>query len=108
MRENDKLLINNVRMNASITSSAFDLVHKYVYCIQAVWTGAGVDGTFKLQASNDNSNWEDIASSATVAAGAGSYMWNVNAVGYRYVKVVFTKAGASDGYVSVTINVKGA
>lgn len=85
------------------------------------------NGTLKLQASNDpetndtqyNStnlppaqgpvNWVDILDSTFTVSAAGEVMWNVDAVGYNYVRVVFTDAsgGSSTATMNIIFNGKG-
>ncbi len=81
------------------------------------------NGTLKLQASNDPetndtmpggvpqpqpTNWADIQNSTFVAV-TGTNMWNVRAVGYNYVRVVYTdlSSGSSTATMTIIINGKG-
>lgn len=110
-------------MNKNITSKAMQLQNGMFYNIQIVYTGTPT-GTFKLQASSDNSatmtaagqfpytpvNWTDVLNSSQVVVNAGSTMWNVEWASYNFIRVVYTdgSSGASTAVITVsTMNVKG-
>lgn len=44
-------------LNSNANSSVEDLSQDVGFSAQVSFTGASLNGTFKLQASNDNSNW---------------------------------------------------
>lgn len=91
-----------------------------LYSIAAIITGTP-NGTLKLQASNDPetndtqpstnvpTNWADIANSSFTVTTAGETMWNIQDVGYNYVRVVYTDAsgGTSTATMSIVYNGKG-
>ena len=63
--------------------------HIWGYSIQFIWTAAGVDGTGKLQASNDESNWDDITgTSFAIGSGSNSKLFNCPDICYKYVRSV--------------------
>lgn len=110
-------------MNKNITSKAMQLQNGMFYNIQIVYTGTPT-GTFKLQASSDNSatmtaagqfpytpvNWTDVLNSSQAVVNAGSTMWNVEWASYNFIRVVYTdgSSGASTAVITVsTMNVKG-
>lgn len=110
-------------MNSNINSKAMQLQNSMFYNIQLVFTGTPT-GTFKLQASSDNSatmtaagqfpyqpiNWTDVLNSPQVVSAAGTLMWNVEWASYNFVRVVYTdgSGGTSTAVMTVsTMNVKG-
>lgn len=110
-------------MNKNITSKVMQLQNGMFYNIQIVYTGTPT-GTFKLQASSDNSatmtaagqfpytpvNWTDVLNSSQAVVNAGSTMWNVEWASYNFIRVVYTdgSSGASTAVITVsTMNVKG-
>ncbi len=116
----DNLIVDGSMTGTSvINSDSFWVGHAFGYCVQARWTGTP-NGTIKLQVSIDGveptvgnsneptiSNWEDLAdSSYSITGSAGSYMWNVNEVNYRWVRVVYTNS-SSTGTLNVEYSTKG-
>ncbi len=105
---------------ATINSAAIPVDQLWGFAIQAEWTGTPT-GTIKLQASCDApigtnqtssgtstvTNWTDITdSSYSITGSAGNYMWNVQAAGYRFVRLTYTNA-SSTGSLSATMSTKG-
>lgn len=120
---NKQIIPAGTVMNATINSLAMQLQNSMFYNIQIVYTGTPT-GTFKLQASSDNSatmtaagqtpysptNWTDVLDSSQAVSAAGSIMWNVEWASYNFVRVVYTdgSGGASTAVITVaTMNVKG-
>jgi len=105
-------------MNTTINSTPIQVYNCFVYAIQIVFTGTPTGG-FKLQSSNDPAfssqpgypaNWTDIANSTFTVSAAGNVEWNVEQVGYNWVRVVYTDSsgGTSTAVVSsATFNGKG-
>lgn len=110
-------------LNTTVTSTPMVLQNTLGYNIQVFFTGTPT-GTFKLQASSDNSatqtaanqmpsaslKWTDVASSSQAVVAAGNVMWNVMWANYNYVQVVYTdgSSGASTATItSATFNAKG-
>ena len=89
--------------------------------IQANWTGIPT-GTFKIQISNDivdeNTarnqdpasnvvNWSDYTGSDTQVVGvAGNWLWMDKNVGYRWIRLVYTRISGS-GFMTAIFNGKG-
>lgn len=107
-------------LGATLNSSTIDMNQYFGGSIQAVWTGASVDGTFKLQISNDIVrvtpstgdvgteivNWTDYTGSSTTAAGAGDFMWNMVYSNFRWVRLVFTRTSGT-GTLNAIFSGKG-
>lgn len=83
-----------------------------------VTSAAALNGTFKLQASNnamreDQVNeadstavWVDIPGSTQTATADGGYFWNVDAAFYRWFRIVWTRT-AGTGNVALYYSGKG-
>lgn len=86
-------------LNASANSTSVEnLEQDYGFCLQIGFTGSALNGTFKLQASNDSSTWTDVPSSSqsvTALTGASSAMWNIDGAYYNYVRLVWTYTSGS-------------
>lgn len=126
MRTFNKQISKAVALNANSSSPYVPLKNIYTYAMSAIITGTPT-GTIKLQASNDpetndtqtNStglppsvsptNWADIDGSLFTVTASGEVMWNVNAVGYNYVRVVYTdtSSGSSTATMNIIANMKG-
>lgn len=123
----------NQHLNVNSNSPYIQVKNIYIYALAAVITGTP-NGTLKLQASNDPAtnetqvnqptvpgqpptnppskapvNWVDITDSTFTVTTAGETMWNVRAVGYNFVRVVYTDAssGTSTATMNITMNGKG-
>jgi len=95
-------------MSADIELPAVWLGHIANFSIQLFFSG-GVNGTWKLQASNDVGivnqgsnyvpssvvNWTDIADSSQAITSAGDIMWQFENAGFNWVRAVYSNnAGA--------------
>jgi hypothetical protein len=101
---------------ATVNGSGVDL-QGYEAAEAIVHFGAYTDGTHtpKLQESDDNSTWSDVAagdqlgSFSAVSSGGGAN--TIQAVGYkgakRYIRVVLTLAGTTTGAGSEALVVRG-
>lgn len=126
MRTFTKQISTAVVLNANRNSPYTTLKNIYTYAMAAIITGTP-NGSIKLQASNDPetndtqtnttglppavgpTNWADIDGSNFTVTTAQEVMWNVNAVGYNYVRVVYTDAsgGTSTATMTIIVNCKG-
>lgn len=126
MRTVNKQLSTSQPLNVSSNSQYQPLKSIYTYSIAAIITGTPT-GSIKLQASNDPetndtqvnstglapsvapSHWADITDSTFAVAASGEVMWNVNAVGYNYVRVSYTdtSGGSSTATATIIFNGKG-
>jgi len=108
-------------LSASFNSNPMFVGDRTAYAIQAVWTGSGALGTFKLQVSNDPTqpqgqagasqvtHWSDYTDSALAVTGAGDHMFDIWATEVEWVRLVWTPAStASTGTLTVcNLNGKG-
>lgn len=110
-------LLGATSMGASVNSRGKEMSDVWVASIQAFWTGGSADGTLKLQTSDDNVpvgtganqsaqvvNWTDYTGSSTVVAGAGDFTWRLEAIGDKWIRVVYTR---TSGTGTLTINFMG-
>jgi hypothetical protein len=118
------ILAPNLLMNTNLTSLAVNCVNTYTYGIQVFFTGTPT-GTFKLQCSMDPAvaaealpqasvfqpvNWTDIPQSSFAVTSAGNEVWNIQDIGYNWVRLVYTDSsgGTSTARLTVcTFNSKG-
>ena len=96
-------------LGASFDSASFLVERMSGFALQAIWSdGSSPVGTLKLQASNDDSNWEDITGATfSVSGNSGHSMINVAEVFYTYVRAVYTRSSGS-GNLLFRIQNKGA
>ncbi len=122
MRTINKQIVAAQALNVSSNGDYQPLKNIYTYAMAVIITGTPT-GSVKLQASNDPetndtssngslpvpTNWTDIANSSFNVTTSGETMWNVNAVGYNYVRVVYTdgSSGVSTATMKVIFNGKG-
>lgn len=127
MRTNNRQIATSISMNANYNSPYQQLKNIYTYSIAVNITGSP-NGNLFLQASNDPetndtqtnsgnnlpptvqpSNWVTVANSTFAVTQPGETMWNVNFVGYNYVRVAFTDSsgGTSTATMNIVYNGKG-
>ena len=92
--------------SADVFTGAHTFQQAYGYAVQAVWTGAAITGTIKLQATIDGTNWSDIAGTSNAVSGPGSFLWNVNGAFYDQYRVYFVYTSGS-GTITVLSETKG-
>jgi hypothetical protein len=63
--------------------------------------------SFKWQASNDNSNWSDVAVDSFTWSSAGSTLWDYAEPGYRYLRINYTHPNEGQGGLALTIYLFG-
>lgn len=117
--KNDALPLDGTDMTSNIVSDAIWLGHIANFAIQIVFTGSAPNGSFKLQASNDEpkpgdpssttvTNWTDVADSTQNISAAGDHMYTVENAGYTFVRLVWTDVTSTAGTItSCRFMVKG-
>lgn len=105
MRIISEKLVDAGDMSETSLSGSLAIPHIGMVAVQYVATGAPV-GTLVVQASNDGTNWSDIAGASASISAAGNGMFNFITTAYSYIKVVYTK-GSGTGALSVIANGKG-
>ena len=121
-------LINGttVTLNANANLDAVNVASILFASIQLTVT-ATVNGTFKLQKSDDPANtqaygqyqgaavvptrWSDISGASTAVSAAGTIAFDLSNIGYTWVRVVFTDASGSTSTGQLTVarmTLKGA
>lgn len=108
---NEKIIVS-ADMSANFESEPILLDQIYGFSFQSVFTGSP-NGTFKLQASNDDVklgfdvyNWTDIADSSQAITAAGDITWNFDGCFFKWVKVVYTFSSGT-GSCDITYASKG-
>jgi len=106
------MIPQNTVMNTTLTSVPIPVNNTFSAAVQVVFTGTPT-GTFTLQASNDTVNliapnrpkadfnsapfnpthWSTIANSAQAVTAAGDIMWNLQDIGYQWIRLVYTDTG---------------
>lgn len=107
MREKQVRILTDASMAATVNSIGIDLQQVALGSIQVVWTGTPV-GNFTIEISNDICvvgltdpaenvvNWTTYTGSTQAAGGgSGSFMWNLCEVGYRWVRLKYTKSSST-------------
>lgn len=119
---NNTLISAPVTLDVNWESGAIYLGHIAICAVQLVFTGGTINGSFKLQASNDLGdtsavseanvqeeivNWTDIAGSSVEINAAGDIMYNVEDTAFRWVRVVWTVTSGTGSLTSARFNLKG-
>lgn len=120
MRTANYTLFVNTPMSGNAESEAIILPNIFGYSIQAVFTGSSINGSIKIQVSDDPApqfnpsnevptNWTDIPCSMVTLVEAGDITWNVMDVMYAWYRLVYVdgSSGASNGILSARAQEKG-
>lgn len=97
-RDNSDLVtMSQISTTGTNSTTALDLGLYQSGSIQCVW--AAVTGTqpiYKLQVSNNNSNWDDVSGASTVTVGAaGSGTWMLSPIVSRYARISVATASST-------------
>lgn len=100
-------------MSASLSTNGVDMLSLPFGAIELVWTGTPT-GTFTVDGSIDAvtspsgvTNWFNTGTTVTAPAGsASSTLVNLTTIGYRWIRVSYTRVSGS-GSLAVTIFGKG-
>lgn len=108
-------------LSAAIVSEVTNITLQDNACVQLNVTGAGADGIFTLEASNDYipnqfspysppvnaGTWVTVKDSAVTILGADLVIYDITQLGPPYIRVVWTPNGGSTGSVDAIISSKG-
>lgn len=104
-------MINYVTTSAvsaatNITSGAIDLGDVINCSVYANFSGSDVAGTFKIQISNDGSNYVDLSGASASITSSGDSCINIVDAGYRYIRYDWAYTSGT-GNIKVVFNGKG-
>jgi len=92
--------------NATANSDSIDMMGTSLIAVVLTLAGTSIQGTGKVQASNDGSAWIDIGTTLTISA-AGSFGFNIVDVGYALARVQVISTDADVITFSATATIKG-
>lgn len=116
-------LLLNGDMTTTVHSNGVDVNQLAIGSISAVWTGTPV-GTLSLEVSNDYvsvgsgpnnaqtnqsvnvTTWSDYTNSHQAVSGPGNFTWNLNYLGFRWIRLTYTPASGT-GSITVQFSGKG-
>lgn len=81
--------------NTTINSTPIDITNYIGAGFQVDLTGAGIAGTVKVQASNNGTNWVDVAGASQAIAGPNSYFFNVSLMFHAFLRVQVISTNAN-------------
>lgn len=108
-------------MASNFATDPIYLGHIVNFSIQLVFTGTPT-GNFTLECSNDEGegdrvlnkfsstgvdNWTTVSDSAFAVSAAGDCVWDVQNVGYRWVRVKWTQSAGTGSVTVARCQVKG-
>jgi hypothetical protein len=106
------IIVDSASMAADVTSEGILLDQIYGLSFQCIYSGSPV-GDLILQASCDDvtkpelaTTWTNISGATVAIAAAGSTLFNVDRVYYKFIRVFFDRSSGS-GSLTVTYNGKG-
>lgn len=100
------ILLPSTSMGTTVTTPSYDVTQANTLAIQAIWSGGGVPvGTTSISVSTDNINFTiDQDSVLAVNGNSGSNFYNIQDIGYRYIRLVYTR---TSGTGSLVVNISG-
>jgi hypothetical protein len=101
-----KTLTPTVDSSTDFTSAAVDLGDTTTYSFNAIFSGSNVAGTFKLQVSNDGTNFIDLSGASSTITASGDALLNATDAGYRYVRYDWNYSSGT-GNITVVFVSKG-
>lgn len=115
---NDTLIADTQSISSNFASEAITLAHMTQFAVHLEYTGTGLNGTLKLEASNDSedslptsvSHWVDIPSSSvsvTALTGSAEQLWNIADCGYAWVRLSWTNSSGTGTLTYARICAKG-
>lgn len=97
-------IVDGGDLSGDLASSIMDIRHLYVGAIHLIWTGSPV-GDFTVEASAKkvskssdlaDADFETVADSTQAAGGgAGSHVYNLTDLGYRWLRLKFTSTSGT-------------
>ena len=99
-------IVEDVALTGNYTSPS-QVVQITEGAIQAVWTGADLEGNLKLTISNDDIIYTDYTGSNQAVSGPGDVMWILDVAQYQWFKVVFEYISGTGNLESIKYNSKG-
>lgn len=102
----NQIIINAQSMTSDIISNSININETILSGIQAVWSaGASPIGTLTVQVSNNDIDYTDFGSSLAVAGNSGSDAFNLQELGFGFMRVHYT-AISGTGTLTVSCNRK--
>ena len=98
-----------VAASGILATTAHQIEYSTGYAVQAVYSGASIRAKLSLEASNDGDTFVTIPASTAYIDGSGSYLRNVLASNYEFVRFIYeaSSASASSATVNVVLQSKG-
>lgn len=106
----DAKLLNALSAGSNQTSVGKDVIRFNTASVQAVWSGltGTVDGTVKVQVSNDCTNWTDKSgASVTLSGAAGTDLISIANLTEACLRLVYTKNQITGGTITALLGAKG-
>lgn len=108
MRIFNDTIVDLTSVTASSNSEVVSLDFIYGFSAQIKWTSTTASATIKLQASNDNVSFVDIAGTTqTVNNNNGDLIVNLDNVFYKYFRAAITYTSGTVTTIKVIVNGKG-
>lgn len=98
-------MISAANAGSNFTSVPIRLGDLVTFSVQVTFSSGTLNGTLKLQGSNDNSNWSDVAGSSQAVTSGASHLWTINNAGYDYVRVDWVNSSGT-GTLSAEARIK--
>lgn len=95
-RVGNDIVIDETDVSADVRSEVIDATNVYLITAQATSTGT-VSATLKVEVSNDNENFVELASPTVAVSGAGSVVLEKADFGFKYFRLFLDVASASAG-----------
>lgn len=103
------LIVQSLTAGASYTTS-FEVLNYNQCAVQLVWSGLdSAVGTFRLKASNDGTNWENLTTFPyTMISASDNHLFNMYQIGYGYMQVAYGAVSNTTGTLALKITRKSS
>lgn len=108
MRIFNDIIINEAAAEEDKTGEVVTLNFIQDLAFQIVWTSTTCAGTIKIQCSNDQETWIDLAThNQTVNNNNGAVMISISDANYAFIRIFFDYTSGSLTTLNVRLNGKG-
>lgn len=103
---NDIIIDESDVTTSDIRSESLDFTYLDGLSVQVLTTGT-IAGTLKIEASNNNQNWVELASPTITITNATSSIINLDAIHHRYIRLFHDATSGTTNTLKVWVSAKG-
>lgn len=74
-------------VSGGVVTADVDLKDHDGFVVGVAYSGSGISGKAKLQASQDQSTYDDIPESLLIISATGMHLWDMAKINFRYLRL---------------------